>query len=67
MTQAGTGIAAAQSLAGLHDAREKAKLRAGLAAAGLAVGPDGLPGLGFHRCSGDLADELIGALGVDGV
>lgn len=56
-------------LAGLYDAGEEAKLRRGLAAAGLgtALEPDGLSGLGFYRCSSDLEDELIRALGVPGV
>lgn len=56
-------------LRGLYDAPEEAKLRHGLAAAGLeaALDPDGLPALGFHKCSADLEDELIRAVGVDGV
>jgi hypothetical protein len=56
-------------LAGLYDAPEEAKLRRGLAAAGLdtALEPDGLTGLGFHQCSADLEDELIRALGVEAV
>lgn len=56
-------------LAGLYDAAEEAKLRFGLAAAGLAAAlePDGLPGLGFFKCSADLEGELIRALGVEGV
>ena len=56
-------------LAGLYDAAEEAKLRRGLAAAGLGVapGPDELSGLGFHKCSADLEDELIRALGVEAV
>jgi len=56
-------------LAGLYDAAEEAKLRHGLAAAGLsaALEPDGLPGLGFYKCSADLEDELIRALGVEAV
>lgn len=53
-------------LAGLYDAAEEAKLRHGLAAAGLDAAPphDGLAGLGFYKCSADLEDELIRALGV---
>jgi hypothetical protein len=53
-------------LAGLYDAPEEAKVRHGLAAAGLgaALEPDGLTGLGFYKCSADLEDELIRALGV---
>jgi hypothetical protein len=53
-------------LAGLYDAPEEAKVRHGLAAAGLgaALEPDGLTGLGFYKCSEDLEDELIRALGV---
>ena len=56
-------------LAGLYDAAEEAKLRHGLAAAGLsaALEPDGLLGLGFYKCSADLEDELIRALGVEAV
>jgi hypothetical protein len=56
-------------LCGLYDAPEEAHVRRGLAAAGLitALEPGGLPGLGFFRCSSDLEDELIRALGVDGV
>jgi hypothetical protein len=56
-------------LAGLYDAPEEAKLRHGLTAAGLhaALGPDGLPALGFFACSVDLEDELIRALGVEAV
>ena len=54
-------------LAGLYDAAEETKLRHGLAAAGLsaALEPDGLLRLGFHKCSADLEDELIRALGID--
>jgi hypothetical protein len=56
-------------LAGLYDAPEEAKLRHGLAAAGLrgALEPDGLAAHGFYRCSADLEDELIRALGVEAV
>jgi hypothetical protein len=56
-------------LAGLYDAPEEAKLRHGLAAAGLdvALEPDGPAALGFYRCTADLEDELIRALGVDAV
>lgn len=56
-------------LAGLYDAAEEAKLRHGLAAAGLGAAPppDGLSGLGFYKCSADLEDELIRALGVEAV
>jgi hypothetical protein len=56
-------------LAGLYDEADEAKLRHGLAAAGLgaALEPDALPGLGFYRCSADLEDELIRALGVERV
>jgi hypothetical protein len=55
-------------LAGLYDAPEEAKLRHGLAAAGLgaALGP-GLAELGFYKCSADLEDELIRALGIEAV
>lgn len=53
-------------LAGLYDTAEEAKLRGGLAAAGLvaALEPDGPARLGFYGCSADLEDELIRALGV---
>jgi hypothetical protein len=56
-------------LAGLYDAAEEAKLRHGLAAAGLdaALEPGALSGLGFFKCSADLEDELIRALGADAV
>ena len=56
-------------LAGLYDAGEEAKLRHGLAAAGLgaALEPDELSSLGFHKCSADLEEELIRALGVEAV
>ncbi|MET1059231.1 MAG: TOPRIM nucleotidyl transferase/hydrolase domain-containing protein [Nocardioides sp.] len=56
-------------LAGLYDAPEEGKLRRGLAAAGLdtALAPDGPEALGFYRCSADLEDELIRALGVEAV
>lgn len=61
----GLGVA----LAGLYDAAEEAKLRNGLAAAGggAALEPDGLSRLGFYRCTADLEDELIRALGVEAV
>lgn len=56
-------------LAGLYDAAEEAKVRHGLAAGGLdaALEPDGLSDLGFYKCSADLEDELIRALGVEAV
>jgi hypothetical protein len=56
-------------LAGLYDAPDEAKLRHGLAAAGVddALEPDRLPELGFFPCSLDLEDELIRALGADAV
>lgn len=56
-------------LAGLYDAPEEAQLRHGLAAAGLgaALEPDGLTGQGFYKCTADLEDELIRALGVESV
>jgi hypothetical protein len=56
-------------LAGLYDVGEEAVLRRGLAAAGLgdALEPHGPERLGFHACSSDLEDELIRALGTDGV
>ena len=56
-------------LAGLYDAADEAKLRRGLVRAGLdaARTPEALPGMGFFRCSADLEDELIRALGVAAV
>ena len=56
-------------LAGLYDAGDEARVRHGLAAAGLAAALErrGPSGLGFHRCSADLEDELIRALGVERV
>lgn len=56
-------------LAGLYDAPEEEFVRRGLAGAGLssALEPDGLASLGFFRCSRDLEDELIRAVGIDGV
>jgi hypothetical protein len=56
-------------LAGLYDAADEAKLRRGLAAAGLgaALGAEGPSRLGFYKCSKDLEDELIRALGVEAV
>src|SRR3954463_2271516 len=59
----------AVSIAGLYDAPEEAKVRHGLAAAGLrtALDADGLVRLGFFKCSIDLEDELIRALGVEAV
>jgi hypothetical protein len=56
-------------LAGLYDAAEEPQLRRGLAAAGLetALEPDGPARLGFYRCSADLEDELIRALGIAAV
>ena len=56
-------------LAGLYDVGEEAVLRCGLAAAGLAdaLEPHGPERLGFYACSTDLEDELIRALGSDGV
>jgi hypothetical protein len=55
------------ALAGLYDAPEEAKLQHGLAAAGLgaALDADRLTGLGFYKCSVDLEEELIRALGVE--
>jgi hypothetical protein len=56
-------------LAGLYDVADEAKLRRGLVAAGVSthLEPADLPGLGFYKCSADLEDELIRALGVEGV
>lgn len=56
-------------LAGLYDAADEDKVRHGLSAAGVAEAreADGLSGVGFYKCSEDLEDELIRALGVDAV
>jgi hypothetical protein len=56
-------------LAGLYDAADEHKVRHGLAAAGLddASGPSSLTTLGFYPCCADLEDELIRAVGLDGV
>ena len=56
-------------LVGLYDAPEEGKVRHGLAAAGFpaALEPGGLSRLGFYKCSADLEDELIRALGIEGV
>ena len=56
-------------LAGLYDAAEEPLLRRGLAAAGLeeALEPHGPERMGFYGCSTDLEDELIRALGTEGV
>ena len=56
-------------LCGLYDAPEEATLRGGLVAGGVAdaLDPGGLSGLGFFRCQCDLEDELIRALGIEGV
>lgn len=56
-------------LAGLYDEPDEVKVSHGLAAAGLsgALEPGGLADLGFYPCSRDLEDELLRALGVDGV
>lgn len=56
-------------LAGMYDAPEESHVRRGLAEAGLpsALDPGGLTRLGFFKCTADLEDELIRALGTDGV
>lgn len=56
-------------LAGLCDEGEEEVFRRGLERAGLAVGLTRreMERLGFHVCVADLEDELIRALGVDGV
>ena len=56
-------------LAGLYDALDETKVQRGLDAAGLggALEPDALERLGFYRCSADLEDELIRALGTEAV
>jgi hypothetical protein len=56
-------------LAGLYDAPEERHVRRGLAAAGLtaALHAEELAGLGFFKCTADLEEELIRALGVAGV
>ena len=59
----------ALDLAGLYDAPDGAVVRRALVAAGLprAAEPDGLAELGFFGCSTDLEDQLVRALGPDGV
>ncbi|MEW2477575.1 TOPRIM nucleotidyl transferase/hydrolase domain-containing protein [Micromonospora gifhornensis] len=52
-------------LAGLYDVAEEGFVRRGLERAGLGVAP--LSELGFHVCVRDLEDELIRALGTDGM
>ncbi|MER7518321.1 TOPRIM nucleotidyl transferase/hydrolase domain-containing protein [Streptomyces sp. NPDC126499] len=56
-------------LAGLCDIGEERHFRRHLERVGLASGltPAGLEALGFHICVADLEDELIRALGSDGV
>lgn len=56
-------------LAGLYDGPEEAHVCRALAAAGLpdALDPEELPRLRFFKCSDDLEDELIRALGADAV
>ncbi|NJP88817.1 ATP-dependent endonuclease [Nonomuraea sp. FMUSA5-5] len=56
-------------LAGLCDAGEEGDYRKALERAGLGSGLDrgGLEALGFYVCVADLEDELIRALGTDGV
>ena len=56
-------------LSGMYDAPEEPHVRHGLAAAGMAAAlePEGLLGLGFFKCTVDLEDELIRALGVTAV
>ena len=57
------------TLRGMYDAPDEDKLLWGLTRAGLRVGagPDALTRMGFHKCSVDLEDELIRALGVEAV
>ncbi|MBL6277251.1 ATP-dependent endonuclease [Micromonospora fiedleri] len=52
-------------LAGLYDVAEEGFVRRGLERAGLGTAP--LAELGFHVCVRDLEDELIRALGTDGM
>jgi len=56
-------------LLGLYDIADEAKLRRGLEAAGLAttLTPETLPALGFYSCREDLEDELMRAVGIEGV
>ncbi|GAB2824662.1 hypothetical protein GCM10027176_31480 [Actinoallomurus bryophytorum] len=55
-------------LAGLYDAAEEGCIRRGLERAGLGPGSQvEMEELGFFRCSADLEDELIRALGTDEV
>jgi len=54
---------------GLYDSAEEEHVRRGLERAGFGRGLDrsAIEALGFHVCVADLEDELIRALGVDGV
>lgn len=55
------------TLRGLYDAPDESWVRRGLATAGIAVPAGDLAGIGFQRCTDDLEDELIRALGADRV
>lgn len=61
--------APAITLAGLYDAPEADKVRGGLVGAGVVteVEISGLRDAGFFACTVDLEDELIRAVGLDGV
>ena len=54
---------------GLYDVAEERFVRGGLARAGMGAPTDrdGLEALGFFACVADLEDELIRAVGIDGV
>ena len=57
-----------QRLAGLYDVGEERHVRRGLLAAGLPVDDViGPAGQGFHACHTDLEDELVRAVGREGV
>lgn len=60
---------AGRRLVGLYDIGEERHVRKGLTAAGIPVAPDpdGPARRGFHACVVDLEDELLRALGPDGV
>jgi hypothetical protein len=64
-----TSFAPTVPLAGLYDRREEEVVRRGLVDAGFGTPSDraGLEALGFFVCVDDLEDELIRAVGTDGV
>ena len=58
----------AAKFCGMYDVADEWHVRRALISAGVAVGPnDSLEPYGFYACVADLEDELIRALGTDGV